>query len=67
MVAVDRAGQECRDRGEILEPVAEPPYCPPEMMGERRDDDLLRVQGRLAAKAAAHIGRHDPDAVSRRI
>ena len=50
-------------RGKILQTVACPAHRPAEVTRENRNDDLLLVQGCLAAKTAAHIWRHDADAV----
>src|SRR6202022_1952377 len=54
-------------RREILQPVARPAHRPTEVTGENRNDDLLLIQGCLAAKTAAHIGRYDADTVSRHL
>ena len=56
MVAGMRRGQQ------MLVAVLDPAHRVVEFQRQRGEDDLLRIEPRLGAEAAADIGRDDPDA-----
>ena len=51
-------------RHEVFAPVARPLDGAPEPAREDRDQHLLAVQGHLPPEAAAHVGRHHPEAAA---
>ena len=54
-------------RGQVLHSTPGPAHCAAEMTSQDGDEDLLLIQGRLAAETATDIRSDDTHTVSRHV
>ena len=66
-LGIDRLVEGLRGRDQVLQAIAGPLHRAAELARQRGDEDLLGIQGRLAAEPAADVGRNHPHAVGRQI